>query len=129
VLIDLDHFKAINDRHGHPVGDRVLVETAARLRGVSRAEDHVARIGGEEFAWLLPSTSPDAAEQAAERARSLVQTSVLAGPDSVTVSLGLCGLNDARDADELYQLADAALYRAKANGRNRCVRHNASARL
>jgi diguanylate cyclase (GGDEF)-like protein/PAS domain S-box-containing protein len=129
VLIDIDHFKAINDRHGHPVGDRVLVETAARLRGVSRTEDHVARIGGEEFAWLLPSTSSDAAEQAAERARRLVQRSAFAGSDSVTVSLGVCGLNDARDAEELYQLADAALYRAKANGRNRCVRHKASAEL
>jgi diguanylate cyclase (GGDEF)-like protein/PAS domain S-box-containing protein len=126
VLIDIDHFKAINDRHGHPLGDRVLVDTAARLRSISRAEDHVARIGGEEFAWLLPSTSPEAAEAAAERARRLVQTTVRAGADSVTVSLGVCGLNHARDADELYQLADAALYRAKADGRNRCVRHEGS---
>jgi diguanylate cyclase (GGDEF)-like protein/PAS domain S-box-containing protein len=129
VLIDIDHFKAINDRYGHPLGDRVLVETAARLRAISRAEDDVARIGGEEFAWLLPSTSAEAAEEAAERARRLVQTTVVAGPDGVTVSLGVCGLNHARDADELYQLADAALYRAKANGRNRCVRHTASVEL
>jgi diguanylate cyclase (GGDEF)-like protein/PAS domain S-box-containing protein len=123
VLMDIDRFKAINDRHGHPVGDGVLVEIAKALLGVSRGEDYLARIGGEEFAWLLPSTPPEAAESAAERARRAVEASVRAGLDSVTVSLGVCGLDEAGDANALYQLADAALYRAKARGRNCCVRH------
>ncbi len=123
ALLDIDHFKAINDRHGHPVGDRVLVETTARLRGLVRAGDHLARVGGEEFAWILPGSNGDTALWAAERARRAIEESELGGVGRVTVSVGLCELADARDLEELYRLADVALYRAKALGRNRSVRH------
>jgi diguanylate cyclase (GGDEF)-like protein/PAS domain S-box-containing protein len=121
ALVDIDNFKAINDRHGHRVGDAVLAETAERLRTMSRTGDHIARVGGEEFAWLLPDTTAQAALQAAERARRAIEASVAAGFDSVTVSIGLCELAGEDSADELYEFADRALYRAKHGGRNRCV--------
>jgi diguanylate cyclase (GGDEF)-like protein len=125
ALVDLDHFKAINDRHGHPVGDRVLAETAARLRAAGRAGDHLGRVGGEEFAWLFPGADADAAFLAAERARRAVEAAVVAGYDGVTLSIGVCTLSDATDGEDLYRLADAALYRAKALGRNQCAVHGA----
>lgn len=117
IVIDLDHFKAVNDAHGHPVGDRVLAEAAARIAGAARAVDAVGRIGGEEFAWLLPGESASAALVAAQRLRTALRSSPLAGVD-VTASMGVCDLSTARDGDALLRRADEALYWAKAFGRD-----------
>ncbi len=121
ALLDLDGFKAINDAHGHPVGDRVLVEAARRLRALSRDSDHLGRVGGEEFAWILAETEPPAAERAAERACEAIRGRPFADAGDVTISIGLCALAGAGDADELYRRADLALYEAKRGGRDRTV--------
>ncbi len=123
ALLDLDHFKAVNDAHGHPAGDRVLVAAAKRLRGVARAADHLARVGGEEFAWILPGTDAIDAFEAVERARHAIVDTPFGELGQVTLSIGLCQLADAGSAGELYRLADVALYVAKSRGRNRSVRH------
>lgn len=123
ALLDLDHFKAVNDAHGHPAGDRVLVAAAKRLRGVARAADHLARVGGEEFAWILPGTDAIDAFEAVERARHAIVDTPFGELGPVTLSIGLCQLADAGSAGELYRLADVALYAAKSHGRNRSVRH------
>ncbi len=123
LVIDVDRFKHINDTHGHPVGDRVLVEIAARLRAASRAGDIVARIGGEEFASILPETDAEGALVAAERLRAAITERAFPEVGSLTVSAGICDLADAPDAAELFRLADVALYRAKAEGRDRAVRY------
>jgi diguanylate cyclase (GGDEF)-like protein/PAS domain S-box-containing protein len=123
ALLDLDRFKAINDTHGHPAGDRVLARTAEVLRAVSRDGDVLGRVGGEEFAWLLAGSDAEAALVAAERARRAVEATDFGAVGGVTLSAGLCELAQAGDVDELYRLADVALYAAKAGGRNRCVRH------
>jgi diguanylate cyclase (GGDEF)-like protein/putative nucleotidyltransferase with HDIG domain len=118
ALIDLDHFKDVNDRHGHQVGDEVLRETAARLLRRSRPEDMVARIGGEEFAWLLPESDSLDAWKAAERAREAVAGEPFGDGIDCTVSIGIAELSQATDAGDLVRLADGALYWAKGNGRN-----------
>ncbi len=121
LLIDLDHFKQINDRWGHPVGDQVLANVGAVLRGVLRARDFAGRNGGEEFAVLLPDTQIPAALEIAERIRAAIAGISLSGADvSVTASLGVVGFPDHATAlDRLERLADAALYIAKREGRNR----------
>lgn len=121
LMIDADHFKAINDRYGHAVGDEVLRVLAAVLRDGVRAIDLVGRMGGEEFAVLLPQASGACAGLVAERLRRTVAQCRVAtpqGPIGVTVSIGLA-LGGAPDLDALLHVADAALYRAKALGRNR----------
>ena len=123
LVIDVDRFKHVNDTHGHPVGDRVLVEIAARLRAASRAGEIVARIGGEEFASILPETDAAGALVAAERLRAAITERPFPEVGSLTVSAGVCDLADAPDAAELFRLADVALYRAKAEGRDRAVRY------
>lgn len=130
VLFDLDHFKLVNDTHGHPVGDRVLAEAARRLGRLARAQDTVARVGGEEFAWVLPETDGAGALQAAERAREAIGGAPFPVAGPLTVSAGLCELEaagPAAAAPDLFRLADVALYRAKQAGRNRCERHLAGA--
>ncbi len=121
LLIDLDHFKQINDEWGHPVGDQVLANVGAVLRSVLRARDFAGRNGGEEFAVLLPDTGVPAALEIAERIRAAVADISLAGAGvSVTASLGVVGFPDhATTLDRLEWLADAALYIAKRGGRNR----------
>jgi diguanylate cyclase (GGDEF)-like protein len=121
LLIDLDHFKQINDRWGHPVGDQVLANVGAVLRGVLRVRDFAGRNGGEEFAVLLPDTQIPAALEIAERIRAAIAGISLSGADvSVTASLGVVGFPDHATAlDRLERLADAALYIAKREGRNR----------
>jgi diguanylate cyclase (GGDEF)-like protein/PAS domain S-box-containing protein len=126
VLLDLDHFKHVNDAHGHPVGDRVLAEIAARLRLRARAGDTLARMGGEELAWLMPETESADALRAAERLRAEIEGEVFAGEVAVTVSGGVCDLAAARGAPELYRLADEALYWAKGHGRNQMRRYSAA---
>jgi diguanylate cyclase (GGDEF)-like protein/PAS domain S-box-containing protein len=120
VLLDIDHFKAVNDAHGHPVGDRVLVEVARRLRDNARQDELVARLGGEEFAWLMPETDLHGAHHAAERLRRQMEATPFDGVGPVTMSAGVCSCppDDAFDAAALVALADRALYLAKESGRN-----------
>jgi diguanylate cyclase (GGDEF)-like protein len=126
VMIDIDHFKRVNDTYGHPVGDRVLVRLVEILQDGIRGEDLVARYGGEEFVLLLPRTDEVRALHLAERIREQVAAdgfSLLNGERlEFTVSLGVAGFvpgNDLMTSDDLLHAADVALYRAKANGRNR----------
>ena len=123
ALIDADNFKQINDRRGHPTGDRVLQTLARLLREGLRTVDRVGRLGGEEFAIALPHTTPDSALQVCERLRRAIDAAVLtddAGPLRFTVSVGLTQFAaEDRVPDDLIRRADAALYRAKQDGRNR----------
>ncbi|WP_163575994.1 GGDEF domain-containing protein [Halomonas faecis] len=123
ALLDLDHFKHLNDTWGHPAGDKVLVAFARALQEVTRQADVVARIGGEEFCILMPDTPSEGALDLAERIRQRIaelNEDVLGVPTSIAVSLGLAtGMGSAADFDRLYSRADRAHYRAKANGRNR----------
>jgi diguanylate cyclase (GGDEF)-like protein len=121
VLIDLDHFKRVNDTRGHLAGDRVLVEVTQRLSALARAEDTLARIGGEEFAWLLPETRAPEAWAAAERARRAIGDSPFPDVGRVTMSAGVAELVAGASVSELFCAADAALYGAKAQGRDVCV--------
>ena len=123
VLLDLDHFKRVNDTHGHPVGDRVLVEVAERLGALARSVDTLARIGGEEFAWLLPETGAAAARTAAERARLAIGGAPFPEAGPITTSAGVSELYPGAGVDDLVRRADEALYWAKEMGRNACVLH------
>lgn len=125
VILDLDHFKPINDRHGHAGGDRVLVDVSQRLQKSCRAGDMLARWGGEEFVLLLPETGRDAARHFAERLREdMALTPVDVGKGQavrVTASFGIALRTETASLDEVLQAADAALYRAKGEGRDRVV--------
>lgn len=125
ILLDLDHFKAINDTHGHAVGDRALQEVVLLLRSVLRGDDYLGRIGGEEFAVMLPGAGRTVAFEVGDRLRRRVMQSALATPRGevkLTVSVGVATLggNDA-GIDDLMRRADTALYAAKSAGRNRLV--------
>jgi diguanylate cyclase (GGDEF)-like protein len=121
LLLDLDHFKQVNDQRGHQVGDQVLANVGATLRNVLRVRDFAGRNGGEEFAVLLPDTSITEALEIAERVRAAVAEISLPGSDVlVTASIGVAVFPDhASTPDRLERLADAALYLAKRQGRNR----------
>jgi diguanylate cyclase (GGDEF)-like protein len=125
VLVDLDHFKQVNDRHGHLVGDTVLVEVARRLTATAREEDVLARIGGEEFAWLLPECDAETAWTAAERARRAIAGSIFPEVGPVTMSAGVAELAEDASINEFFRAADAALYWAKDQGRDACVPYTA----
>jgi len=129
VMLDIDHFKRINDVHGHPVGDRVLIEVASRIFSTVREGEVVARVGGEEFAWILPETDGDGAVAAAERVRAAISAQTFTGVGRLTISLGVCDLDEGETASELVRLADRALYRAKAGGRDRVARAGHEAAL
>ncbi|WP_326538843.1 GGDEF domain-containing protein [Pseudorhodoferax sp.] len=120
AMIDVDHFKRINDRHGHPVGDRVLVHLSRRMAALVRPNDVVARYGGEEFVVVMPETTLGAALQAGQRIlMNAVQVEDQALP-GFTISIGLAQWSSADTSVEtVIARADAALYAAKANGRNR----------
>ena len=124
LFLDLDHFKAVNDSHGHAVGDEVLEGVSLVLKRACRRGDLAARIGGEEFAVLLPATGRIPAALVAERIRRTVELHPIGRSAlvPVTVSVGVAsteGLPGVPGADELVRQADAGLYRAKAEGRNR----------
>jgi diguanylate cyclase (GGDEF)-like protein len=128
VMLDLDHFKAVNDAWGHRAGDEVLRRCAAAVQAQLRASDVLARVGGEEFAVLLPDTDLQGASHVAETMRAAVQALAIdnlqGGSIRVSVSAGVASTHGSvgPSADQLYQSADAALYAAKAAGRN-CVHH------
>ncbi|SDK03216.1 diguanylate cyclase (GGDEF) domain-containing protein [Pseudomonas delhiensis] len=124
LMIDLDHFKFINDRYGHPLGDEVIRHTATLLRKHTRSSDSVARLGGEEFLLLLPDTAAPQARVIAEKLRKLLEDTPLPMKDGLlylTASFGIAGLASGVSStyERLYSTADQALYRAKASGRNR----------
>ncbi len=118
AIIDIDHFKAVNDTFGHRAGDAVVRELAWRLGDAARGGDVVGRIGGEEFGWLMPETDAQAAWQAAERSRVAVASAEFPAVGNVTISVGVCDLAQAADADDLFGKADAALYWAKGASRD-----------
>jgi len=124
VLIDVDHFKAVNDTHGHAAGDVVLIKMAELLRAGVRSIDLLARVGGEEFALLLPNTGPEGARGLVERVAERVRREPLGSasrPIQVTLSAGIatCSKSDCARPALLYENADAALYLAKRRGRDR----------
>jgi len=124
AFLDLDHFKRVNDTFGHPTGDNVLRQFAAVVLRNCRGSDFVARLGGEEFAVLLPDTDIEAAQVWANRMRRQVEETRFDDTNevSVTVSVGLAALDGAqRGSDAIEKLADDALFSAKRQGRNRVV--------
>ncbi len=131
LLLDIDHFKTVNDGYGHQAGDEVLRVLAARLRGQTRPVDHAARYGGEEFVVILPETTNEGALALAERLRSTVADTAVAVTEgrtiSVTISIGVATFPaDAGSETALIAAADAALYAAKQGGRNRLSRYEAA---
>jgi diguanylate cyclase (GGDEF)-like protein/PAS domain S-box-containing protein len=122
AIIDVDHFKAINDQRGHLVGDSVLRELGHRLQDIPREGELVARVGGEEFAWILNADGPEAFA-AAERARHAIVDTPFQQVGTVTMSVGVCDLTPGIDIQELYDRADQALYQAKKHGRNQSYRY------
>lgn len=123
LMVDIDHFKAINDRHGHAVGDKALKHVVGRLRAGIRRVDLIGRLGGEEFAIILPEIAGEAALQVAERLRGSVEAKPLLHdgmPICMTVSIGLSMARDTdRGIEQIIARADGRLYRAKEGGRNR----------
>ena len=118
VLLDIDHFKRVNDDLGHQVGDAVLREAARRLASLARAGDLMARVGGDEFAWLMPESGGMEAWRAADRAREAISSEPFFDIGFLTISAGVCDLAQAPDPGELFRLADGALYWAKQHGRD-----------
>lgn len=120
IMLDIDHFKAVNDTYGHSAGDEALRCIARILQENARSNDTVARIGGEEFALLLPETEIEKGRQVAERLRMAVSQNTIPTVGRVTISLGLSEFPlCACSATALYEATDAALYEAKKAGRNR----------
>jgi diguanylate cyclase (GGDEF)-like protein len=132
VMFDIDHFKRINDSHGHNVGDRVLVHLSQAVRAEMRAGDTFARIGGEEFVMLLPRSDEAQALLVAERLRALIASlEISSGPCTglrITCSFGVASLSAQHSSvDALYVASDTALYQAKEAGRNCVVMYQAAA--
>ncbi len=131
ILVDIDRFKDINDRFGHPAGDRILRSLAEILRSSTREDVFVARTGGEEFALIVEGASEDATQGIAERLRAIIEQTTFGDGTktqqfgSVTVSMGICMASEASGPEELYSKADRALYRSKVAGRNRVTRFSA----
>lgn len=125
LLVDLDHFKQINDRYGHPVGDKVLAVFVATAKKLMRTSDFVGRLGGEEFAILLPDTMREGAGKMAERLRRIVENETIKvdGADlRFTASFGVAQLGlDGNTYESMIEVADSRMYQAKQEGRNRVV--------
>ncbi len=124
AIIDLDHFKRVNDAHGHPVGDAILKEVSSRLRNMLRKIDFLARYGGEEFAGVFPNTTARGAFCVMERIRkSIARTPFVvdALKIPITISIGICEIEPQMEAADWIEQADQALYAAKRNGRNQVI--------
>lgn len=121
LMIDIDHFKQINDTLGHQAGDGVLLEVALQIKTGLRDTDVIMRYGGEEFVVLLPHTGLDAAQQLAERLRQDIQLGMTAYGVPATVSIGMAQLKTGETQHDWLRRADSALYLAKQQGRNRCM--------
>jgi len=126
LMLDVDHFKQVNDEYGHAVGDRALRAIGETLRANTRVFDSLARYGGEEFVVVLPGSNPDEAVAAAERLRAAVEAMTFAPvpgrPYRLTISIGVaCGRAGTETPEALLREADVALYAAKRAGRNRVV--------
>ncbi len=120
VMVDLDHFKAVNDTHGHEMGDTVLKEVSAELMKVSRTEDIIVRLGGEEFVVLLDHCNIEDGRTKAEHFRQAVED-LMPGGLRITASFGVTQLRPRDGLDELLRRADVAVYEAKSGGRNRVI--------
>ncbi|MDR3065917.1 MAG: GGDEF domain-containing protein [Comamonas sp.] len=120
IVLDIDHFKRINDSFGHPMGDRVILGVVACLQTVVPASAHIGRVGGEEFTVVLPRQSADVCEKLAEDLRRAIESCDFELPDGsgVTASFGVSWAPPGGDFDSAYGLADEALYVAKRGGRN-----------
>jgi diguanylate cyclase (GGDEF)-like protein/PAS domain S-box-containing protein len=116
AILDLDGFKGINDKQGHQAGDRVLAEVAGRLGALCRTGEHMARVGGDEFAWILPETDAQGAAAAVIRARIAIASEPFRGAGTLTLSAGICQNDGQIDAPQTHARADRALYSAKAAG-------------
>ncbi|NNC53037.1 MAG: GGDEF domain-containing protein [Erythrobacter sp.] len=120
VVFDIDHFKTVNDRHGHMIGDRVIAKVANIASAQTRENDEVGRIGGEEFLWIMPGCDSAAALRAAERLRWAIEAGTHGAPlPAVTISAGHAVVRNGDSALVLFARADEALYEAKRKGRNR----------
>jgi diguanylate cyclase (GGDEF)-like protein len=131
LAIDIDHFKSLNDRHGHPTGDASLRKLAGLMTRNLRRIDTIARTGGEEFVVLLPRTSLAEAAQVGEKLRSIVELTEFPGGagqpgGALTISVGAASLRTGESGSDLLARADTALYEAKDQGRNRLVTANQS---
>jgi len=121
AVIDIDKFKRINDTFGHQVGDRVLARAGELFAAQVRDDELLARVGGEEFAWIMHDAPAEGSWLAVERARTLIGSEVFDEVGKVTISAGICTLGPGMDQDELYRAADLALLEAKRSGRDRVV--------
>lgn len=125
IMLDIDHFKRVNDTYGHPVGDRVLKEISGKVRSLVRKGDYVSRYGGEEFMVVLPDTDMNHALDLAERLRVSIEDQEIEVREGrslkVTASFGVATLKKDWDKDALIQEADKMLYKAKSGGRNRVM--------
>lgn len=119
LLIDIDLFKRVNDEYGHLVGDEILFQFAQLLKQVSRDTDHIGRWGGEEFIVLIPNTNLSSAVLMAEKLRETIEQFKFSTVGSLTASIGLATYRNGMSQEELFRVADRALYQAKARGRNR----------
>ncbi len=127
VLADIDHFKQLNDRFGHPAGDAALIAVGQAAQDAVRKIDTMARLGGDEFALILPATPADGALEVAERMRGEIARLTNDAGDPLTMSFGIVEFPlDAGTGESLVQAADRALYRAKGLGRNQSVVHRAA---
>jgi diguanylate cyclase len=132
LMLDVDHFKIVNDTYGHQVGDRLLKSLSQTLKATLRGTDFLARYGGEEFGVILPKSDLETGRSVAQKLRSTIEeTKYTTGLDqrqlNVTMSVGAASAGDAADSDALLNHADKALYRAKEEGRNRVRAHEPGA--
>jgi diguanylate cyclase len=129
IIADIDRFKDINDRHGHPAGDKVLQQIARLFVAAAPAGMMVARTGGEEFAIVVEGLSEEGTVALADDMRAMIEKTPFIhaqGESNITVSVGVCMATDAANAEDLYAKADQALYASKANGRNRVSKYPVS---
>ena len=122
IMVDIDHFKRVNDHYGHDAGDKVLARIGSVLAHNLRQPDAVGRWGGEEFLVIVPNDDAEAAAHLAERIRGFIKTNPLEEvPEQITASFGVAQLRPEQGPDQLLYQADMALYKAKSDGRDRVV--------